>query len=44
MKKYENPLIEIFPLLECDTITASSGTEMPKVDGDAGIWDQNQDL
>ena len=41
MKIYENPQIEILPIFECDTITASSGIEMPKVDSEDGIWDQN---
>ena len=42
MKKYENPSVEIFPIFECDTITASSGTEMPTVESSGGIWDLNQ--
>ena len=41
MKNYENPEIEIFPIFECDTITASSGTEMPRIEGEGGIWDQD---
>ena len=39
MKKYNTPKLDLIAVSDEDVITASPGTEAPRVEIDGGIWD-----
>ena len=39
MKKYNTPKLDLIAVSDEDIITASPGTEAPRVEIDGGIWD-----